>query len=187
MRTSYVIGLLVSALALSFSGWSAAQYGSAGSEGMMKMWNLKAGIFIPSGGGSLDTVANIGIEHEHPANEIIHGVPGNFTLSIDYAQFKTATMTGEKNVSFIPVFFNWKHHYPISGSNTRTWFWGVGIGEYFTSREIREMGMTSKSQFAWNAQLGYFINPSWFVEARYMASKHPEDSGILVLDAGYNF
>lgn len=189
MKTSIIRGLLVLTLVFAFGTQATAQYGggmSMGREHMM-MWNFKAGAFFPSNRGDLNTRFNIGIEHEHPATEIIKGMAGNLTLSLDYAQFKTTTGTGSRTVGLIPIFVNWKNHYMLGQSAGQSWFWGIGVGTYWATKDIPDMRLDSGLHFAYDAALGYNFTPQWFLEGRYMASQHPSDSRIYAVDVGYSF
>jgi hypothetical protein len=170
MRISIAYGIVMLLLAMALGTAAVAQYGGgvcATPDGApMKMWNIRAGAFLPRTDGDFKTTWNVGIEHEHPADRIIKGVPGNFSLSVDYAQFKSFDGVKTRNVGLIPIYVNWKNHYMIANSD-QSWYWGVGAGVY--------------------AGLGYYFTPAWFGEVRYLASNHISDSRLVALDLGYSF
>jgi len=189
MRTSTVL-LAVLALMIASAATVTAQGtcpAPSGEDQWMKMWNVRLGAFVPRTQGDFKTSWNVGIEHEHPANEIIKGLSGNFSLSADYTRFRSFNGVETRNVTLVPVYLNWKRHYMIPALEGQSWYWGFGAGLYLASADIPEMGITNQSQFAWNAGAGYYFNPSWFGEVRYLASKEPADSRIFSLDVGYSF
>ena len=190
MRISTACGVVLLFFAVALGTAAVAQYSGgvcATPDGSpMKMWNIRAGALFPRTDGDFKTTWNVGIEREHPADRIIKGMPGNFSLSVDYAQFKSFDGVETRNVGLIPIYVNWKNHYMIANSD-QSWYWGVGAGVYAAQRIIPEMNMTSTTQFAWNAGLGYHFTPAWFGEVRYLASNHIKDSRLVALDLGYSF
>jgi hypothetical protein len=187
MKTSLVRGLLIVTMIFAVASWGAAQYGCPTEQGKMKMWNVNAGLFFPIHRGDLSTTFNIGIEHEHPATDIFRGLPGNLTLSLDYASFKTTTTTGSKSVALLPILINWKNHYPLGPEGLQSWFWGIGVGTFWATSSIPDMSLGNGFQFAYDAALGYYFNPSWFLQGRYLSTTTTADSRIFALDLGYSF
>lgn len=190
MRVSTACGVVLLFFAVALGTAAVAQYSGgvcATPDGSpMKMWNIRAGAFLPRHGGDFTTTWNVGIEREHPANQIIKGMPGNLSLSVDYAQFKSFDGVQTRNVGLVPIYVNWKNHYAIADGE-QSWYWGVGAGVYAAQRIIPEMSMTSKTQFAWNAGLGYHFTPAWFGEVRLLASNQIRMSRLVALDLGYSF
>lgn len=160
----------------------------APSDEWNKMWNIRFGAFIPNTTDDLKTVFNFGIEHEHPAGDIIRGLTGNFSLSADVAQFNSFDGVDTRKVTLVPFYLNWKKHYMIEDSTAgQSWYWGFGAGVWWSQEDIPEMSIFDRSQFAWNVSAGYNFGPAWFGEVRYLASKDPSDSRIWSLDLGYSF
>ncbi|HET6455072.1 MAG TPA: hypothetical protein VFI02_11765 [Armatimonadota bacterium] len=160
---------------------AAAEYGNME---QMHMWNVRAGVFFPQGDTVDSSEFTLGIEHEHPATAIIKGIPGFFSLTIDWTRITTTTPTGNDDVTLIPILFNWKQH---TGTMDRFWDYGAGIGWYWARDDIPDMNLTKGSKLAWQVMLAYHFNAAYFVEGRYMADGHPSDSGLFGVDVGYTF
>ena len=187
MRTSLVRGFLITIMILAFSTWGIAQYSYPTVEEKPLTWNLNAGMFFPANQGDLTSTFNVGIEYEDRMSSVGDGLPGNLAVSVDYASFRTTFGTGSKSVALIPILLNWKNHYPKSGSPRSSWFWGLGIGTFWATDEIPDMGLNNGFQFAYDAALGYNFSPKWFLQSRYMGSTNGSGSGIFALDLGYSF
>ena len=189
MRTSTVLFAILVLMIASAAATTAQDPcpASSGEDQWTKCFNVRVGAFVPRTQGDFKTTWNVGIECEHPANNIIRGFPGNFSLSADVARFKSFDGVETRNVTLVPFYVNWKKHYLIPDTEGQSWYWGLGAGLYWASDDIPEMGITDRSQFAWNAGAGYYFSPSWFGEVRYLASKEPADSRIFSLDVGYSF
>ena len=152
--------------------------------GMEKMWNVRAGLFFPQGDTVDSQEFTIGIEHEHPATAIIKGIPGFFSLTVDWTRITTHVPGGTDDVTLIPIMANWKQH---TGTMDTFWDWGAGIGFYWARDDIPDMDLSKGSKFAYQVMAAYHFNPSWFVEGRYMADGHPSDTGMFGADIGYSF
>lgn len=176
-----ITALVVLAAVVALMTPAAAQYGGMQME---KMWNVRAGMFFPRGDTVDSSESTIGIEHEHPANQIIKGTPGFFSLTVDWTRITTHVSGGTDDVTLIPIMVNWKQH---TGAMDRFWDWGAGIGLYWARDDIPDMNLTKGSKFAYQAMAAYHFNPSWFVEGRYMADGHPSDSGMFGVDIAYSF
>lgn len=152
--------------------------------GQMHMWNIRAGMFFPQGDTVDSSEFTLGIEHEHPAAAIIEGVPGFFSLTIDWTRITTTAGMGTDDVTLMPIMVNWKQH---TGTMDRFWDYGAGIGFYWVRDDIPDMNLKKGSQFAYQVMAAYHFNASYFLEGRYMADGHPGDSGMFGVDVGYTF
>lgn len=188
MKTSTVRGLLITTMMLALAASATAQDDPfAPQTDPMKMWNFTVGIFFPAPSGLLHSDLQIGIEHEHPANEIIPGMPGNLTLSVDYSRIRTTFGDSNKSQGLMPIFVNWKTHDALGGEGQQSVFWGAGVGTYWAFDTIPDMNLHSGMQFAYNLAMGYNFTPSWFLEGRYMAGVNPATDRLVTADLGYSF
>lgn len=183
-RIVAITAIVVSAMILSATA-AFSQYDSRGMS-MEKMWNIKAGLFFPQGNTVDSSELTVGIEHEHPASELIPGMSGKLSLTVDWTQITThKSGGGTDDATLVPIFINWKVHYPLA--DEKDWYAGVGAGAYWAMDDIPDMRMDKGAKFAWQLMLGYHLTPTWFVEGRYMASSHAGDSGMFGAEVGYSF
>jgi hypothetical protein len=162
-----------------------AQYGM--DEGTMRMWNVRAGLFFPAGDTVDSSEFTIGIEHEHPADAIIKGVPGFFSLTVDWTQITTTVSGGgTDDVTLMPILVNWKQHSHMTGDG-RYWDYGGGIGVFWARDDIPDMRLTDKAKFAWQLMAAYHLTETWFLEGRFLANNHPGDDALWALELGYSF
>ncbi|MHB1190721.1 MAG: hypothetical protein ACYC08_07780, partial [Armatimonadota bacterium] len=160
-------GVLLAALALLISAPCFAQYGGED----MNMWTVRAGVLFPSG----DTVDNseftAGIEYAKSTGTMDGDKSNWITLSADWTEITTATITGTDNVTLIPLLVNWKQKRMMDA--TRGWTYGVGAGVFMASDPIPEMDLSDDTEFAWQVMTAYDFSESLALEARYIAGSNP--------------
>ncbi len=179
LKVSFALTLI--ALVICASVPAGAQYGYGSKSEASQMWNIRTGVFFTSGSTLNNVEFTAGLEYLLPREAARGGSNGNFSLSADYTSISTSSPTGDKRVTLLPIFLNYK----MSSGNS--WDYGIGAGIYWAMDDIPDMNITNRVNFAYTASIGYHFDPNWFIEGRYMANKHSSDDRLIGLEIGYRY
>jgi hypothetical protein len=102
-------------------------------------------------------------------------------MSLDWIPVTSESGPFENDVSLIPLLFNARWGQP-SGSGQTTYF-GVGLGILFAEND--PVLRTDDTNFGWQVFVGREFKPRIRGDLRFVASDHPGDDGVFLVQVGY--
>jgi hypothetical protein len=135
------------------------------------------------GDADSDVTWIVGVGYQMPFSADIIGNNALLTLSADYYPVDVDDNGDDDTVSVIPVLVGLRWYRPYAGFPM---FFGLGVGARFATDDIDELDIDTVN-FAWNAELGMDISPTFFGRLRFIGGVNPGEDGIFSIELGYRF
>lgn len=154
-------------------------------ERELGIWKFRMGVLYPTGNTVDNAEFTFGLEFEDIADHSIRDMSGTLSLSIDYTRITTIKDSGQDDIILLPILASWKRY--LTPENSRTWYYGFGLGIYWAEDPIPSMDISDNANLAWQLMMGSYITPSWSVDIRYIAGDNPAKDGLFAVEVGYSF
>jgi hypothetical protein len=142
-------------------------------------FKLRLGAAFPLGGVEDNPVFTVGGEFDLPRSaNLLKGA--QLSVSVDWQELKSRYIGFDHTFSVVPLLFNARWSSMTQG---RQLYYGLGIGATFAS--VDAITHYEDTNFGWQAFLGTNFNPKVSGDLRFVASTHPGDDGMFLLEIGF--